>query len=289
MAGKTPADVTSQKTCLPCETADAVSKPCPTRLRDTSLRKSLFHNSACDCLAASLLAIECRHEGAAMRLATTLFLSTFTISAVVSATPVPSIQFPDGNVLNIQGVVGSGPNTAYLAIDFSNNAPPGPAFAWQYNYTSSATELDMLNAVGAADNALTVVPDPTYGYDFIDNFNYGANIGSADPFPASGSYSFWASDIGQYDSGSKSVNWVFAPDGADLLNLGDLYDDGGNLLASGVEDLIYGWTINGEFQTTNLDPDLPETAVPEPATLGLLVLAGASLLQFRRRSRLVLP
>ena len=202
---------------------------------------------------------------------------------VLWAIPVPSIQFPDGNVLNVQGVVGSGPNTAYLAIDFSNNAPPGPAFAWQYNWTGSETELDMLNAVAAADPALTVVPDPTYGYDFIDNFDYGKNIGSAVPFPSTGAYSFWASDIGQYDAGTRSVNWVFAPNGADLLNLGDLYDDSGTLLGSGVEGLLYGWTINGEFQTTNLTPDLPEITVPEPASFGLLVIVGIGLMRGRRR------
>jgi hypothetical protein len=231
----------------------------------------------------TLSPLKLRHEGAAMRLPTILGCFLLSIPTVLSATPVPSIQFQDGNVLNIQTVVGSGPNTAYLAIDFSNNAPPGPAYAWQYDYSGTATELDMLNAVSAADSALTVVPDPTYGYDFIDNFNYGTNIGSADPFPATGAYSFWASDIGQYDSGTKSVNWVFAPSGADLLSLGDLYDDSGNLLASGVDDLIYGWTINGENQTTNLNPDLPETAVPEPTTFGLLVLAGTILPAFGRR------
>jgi hypothetical protein len=221
------------------------------------------------------------HEGAAMRSAIILFLAGLFIPSMLLAEPVNSINFPNGQVLDIQGSVGSGPNSAFLAIDFSNNAPPGPAYAWQYNWTGTSTELGMLNAIGAADSALTVVPDPTYGYDFIDNFNYGTNIGSAQPFPASGSYSFWASYIGQYDSGTQSVNWVFAPSGADLLNLGDLYDASGDLLASGQEGLLYGWTINGEFQTTNLTPNLP-TTVPEPATFGLLLLTGLGFLGTRQ-------
>jgi hypothetical protein len=216
-----------------------------------------------------------------MRLATILFLSVLGICSVACAIPVAAVPFADGNVLDIVGVVGSGPDTAYLAVDFSNNSPPGPSFAWQFNWTEDSsnptTELQMLQAIPG----LTAVPDPTYGYDFIDNFDYGTNTGSAVPFPTDGSaYSYWTSDVGQDVSGS--VNWVYAPYGADEQDLGYLYDDNGDLLDTGVEGLIYGWTINGEYQTTNLTPDLPETAVPEPASLSLLLMTGMGLLARRR-------
>jgi hypothetical protein len=225
--------------------------------------------------------LEPRHEGAAMRLSTTVFFSVLGVCSAAWAIPVASVPFADGNVLNIVGVVGSGPDTAYLAVDFSNNSPAGPSFAWQFNWTEDpsnpTTELQMLMAIPG----LTVVPDPTYGYDFIDNFNYGTNTGSAVPFPPDASaYSYWASYVGQDVLGS--VNWVFAPNGADQQDLGYLYDDNGNLLATGVEGLIYGWTVNGEYQTTNLTPDLPETAVPEPASLSLLLMTGIGLLTRRR-------
>jgi hypothetical protein len=203
-----------------------------------------------------------------------------------------SVELGNGTALNIQSTVGSGSNTAYLAIDFSNNTPPGPAYAWQYDYNSTdasgspTSEADMLTAVAAEDPELTVV-DETYP-GFIDNFNYGTNIGSAQAFAAS-DYSYWANYIGQYDSTdstyatTQNVNWLFAPYGEDETTLGDLYDANGDVLGTGVQGLLYGWTINGEFQTTNLTPDLP-ISVPEPASFGLLVVVGVSLLIGRRRS-----
>jgi hypothetical protein len=216
---------------------------------------------------------------------------------VLWATPVPSIEFPDGNVLNIQGIVGSGPDTAYLAIDFSNNAPSGPSFAWQYNFTENTsnptTEYQMLAAVKAADNALTISPQLTGSSDFVANFSYGANIGSAQPNASP--YSYWASWIGQHDStdsnysATQNVNWVYAPYGVDEQDLGYLYDSSGNLLQTGVEGLIYGWTVTTEAQDDDNDdptPLLPEIAVPEPASLSLLIL-GAMGLMGRRRSSVV--
>jgi hypothetical protein len=235
--------------------------------------------------------LELRHEGGAMRPTTVLFLFILTLPAVLLAAPVTSIQFQNGNVLNIQGIVGSGPNTAYLAIDFSNNAPPGPAFAWEYQWTGSETESQMLTAVAAADTALTVVPDPTYGLAFIDNFDYGTNIGSAQPFLSAG-YSYWASYLGQYASATKSISWVFAPFGSTSLTLGNLYDSSGDLTGSGEEGLLYGWTINGESQTTNLDPNLPQTtggtplvALPSPAWSGLSGLLGLAFLAYCKKLR----
>lgn len=206
----------------------------------------------------------------------------------VSANLITNIQFPDGNVLNVLGTVGSGPHTAYLDIDFSNNAPTGPGYAWQYNWSGTASETDMLNAVAAADSKFSIIWDSNYA-GFVDNFNYGGNIGSASPWLSNG-YSYWASYIGSYDatdsaySSTQNVHWVDSPTGSDSLTLGDLYDDNGNLLQSGAEGLLYGWTINGEYQTSDLTPVLPESSVPEPVTIALFVPAGFVILARRRRA-----
>lgn len=207
----------------------------------------------------------------------------------VSGTPITTIGFPDGKVLDVLGTVGSGPNRAYLDIDFSNNSPAGPAYAWQYNWSGTASETDMLNAVAAADGKFNIAWDPNYA-GFVDNFNYGSNIGSASPWLSSG-YSYWSSTIGSYDSrdsaysSTQNVHWVYAPSGTDSTTLGNVYDDNGNLVSSGAQDLLYGWTINGEYQTTNLEPVLPEaSSVPEPISLGLFAPVGIVLLA-RRRTR----
>ena len=46
-------------------------------------------------------------------------------TGAVFGTPITTIAFPDGQVLDVLGTVGSGPNTAYLDVDFSNNTPSG--------------------------------------------------------------------------------------------------------------------------------------------------------------------
>ena len=210
-------------------------------------------------------------------------------SIAASANPISTIQFPDGKVLDVLGTVGTGPNTAYLDIDFSSNTPAGPAYAWQFNWSGTANETSMLNAIDAADSNFSIVWDSNYA-GFIDNFNYGGNVGAASPFLSDG-FSYWASYIGSYNakdstnSTTQNVNWVYAPLGADGLTLGDVYDNSGNLLKAGVQGLLYGWTINGEFQTTNLTPTLPEvSAAPEPGSLAIVVLGGIGLLMRRRKA-----
>jgi hypothetical protein len=205
--------------------------------------------------------------------------------SVAAGKPAITISFPDGNVLSVLGSAGSGSNTAFLAVDFSNNTPSGPSFAWQYNWNGSASEYDMVTAV-EADSALTVAPVLTGTSDFVDNFNYGLLLGSTDS--TGDPYSYWGSWIGQNDttdssySATQNMNWVFAPLGVDDLNLGDFYDNNGDLLSSGNEGLVYGWTVTTEADDDNGDdpvPILPETSVPEP-TGALLITAG--LLTLRR-------
>jgi hypothetical protein len=65
-----------------------------------------------------------------------LIAGLFSLASVSTAAPVDSIQFLDGNVLNIQGTYGSGADSAYLVIDFNNAATN---YAWQFNWTPGTT------------------------------------------------------------------------------------------------------------------------------------------------------
>ncbi len=191
------------------------------------------------------------------------------------ATPVDSIALGNGQVLSIQGDVGTGSNTAFLVVDFTYNTPAGPSYAWEYNWSGTQYESDMISAV-AASSSLAVFYDPTYGSALIDNFNYGTNVGSADYNGATdptGSI-YWANYYAPYDSSTKSVDFALAPLGNTTMQLGTLYDSSGNPTGS-APDMFYGWTIN-DYPTVSAVPNVP--TVPEPRTLTIVVLGIAWLL-----------
>ena len=211
-----------------------------------------------------------------------------SLASLAKASPVSSIQLGNGQVLNIQSLVWQDPtntaidvNTAYLDVDFSNNTPAGPAFAWEYRYSSTQYLSDMIDAVATADKSFSYSPDPVYGNSFIDNFNYGTNIGSAnyngDTNPNGNLY--WGGYYGSYDAGAQNVDWNYAPWGNTSMQLGIEYDSSGNVIGS-QDGMFYGSTIN-DFYGSSIEPVLP-TVVPEPTTLSLI--CGAALCLLRRRS-----
>jgi hypothetical protein len=209
--------------------------------------------------------------------------------SVASATPVPSVVFADGNVLNIEGVVGSGPNNAYLVVDYSNNDPVGPSFAWEYQWANGATpsETDMINAVTAA-TSLVATDDPTFlPATAIENFAYEGNTdGTSLPDFAGATY--WGDYLLQYSSADDSVQNEYSPSGPDDTPLGYYNyteDEDFNVTWEGPQEngLFYGWAVNGNsLDAPEVVPNLPEIAGPEPASAAL---AAAGVLVLLRRPK----
>ena len=178
------------------------------------------------------------------------------------ATPVNSVQFTDGDVLNVSAVIGSGSSSAYLAVDFND----GVDEAFQYNYNGTLGGYTLLQDVEAAT---TLKDSDTYYASFGEHFVYYVTDGSntTAEYPAL-YYSVPAGTVGA-GTDAQGVTFEQAATGIDNVNV-----------------------TNGEIvafdNSYSAVPTLPETAsssaVPEPATLatGTVVLTCAML---RRRPR----
>ncbi|HUB24273.1 MAG TPA: hypothetical protein VL992_02510 [Tepidisphaeraceae bacterium] len=200
------------------------------------------------------------------------------------AAPVDSIPFADGNVLNIQGVYGSGADSAYLVIDFDSPSSLGGNYAWQFNYdpstivngwqmleaiagssvlsTSPATTVtDVSNPAGDPNLTVTATYYTSFAEHLIEQLQYGATVGTS---------SSWDFDIGTYSAAAVSsadpqgTSWTSPGVGIDDENLSD--------------GELFGFVNITKKAPT---PTLPETVVPEPA--GMMALALPFML--RRRAR----
>jgi len=175
------------------------------------------------------------------------------------AAPVSSVSFSDGKVLNVGAVVGSGSNTAYLAVDFSD----GVDEAFQYNFNGSLNGYSLLTGVEAAT---TLRDTDVYYASYAEHFIYYITDGSntTAEYPALYDTSPTGGDATQ--ASAQGITYEQAPVGADQLN-------------------VTNGEILGFDNSYTAVPVLPETAaVPEPATLamGSVVLSCALL---RRRDR----
>jgi hypothetical protein len=201
------------------------------------------------------------------------------------AMPIDTIQFEDGNVFNIQGVFGSGTNTAYLDIDLYN---AGVIAAWQFNWptgtTANAWQMvediagqSVLSTSGTAGSTTVTntTGDPnltitaTYYASFSEHEILNAQYGTT-----TGNYNDWDFYTGTYNAANVSganlqgMTWTSGKSGLDEINL-----------------------TNGEFiglVDIYPHPPLPTLAeVPEPtATLPVVIMAGSWL---ARRTRRRLP
>jgi hypothetical protein len=202
--------------------------------------------------------------------------------STVQASPINTIQFEDGNALNIEGSYGSGADTAYIAIDFNN---AGVTYAWQFNWdpstpingwqamedlagqsvliTSPATTTTNVSNPGGDPN-LTI--NATYYNSFaehlITNMQYGSTAG----------INAWDFYLGTYNAASVSagnpqgMSWTAPGVGVDDETLSN-----GEFL--GWEDVLHHPPV----------PTLAET--PEPRAAVLLVIMGAWMLTRRMGRR----
>jgi hypothetical protein len=203
-----------------------------------------------------------------------------TLASATKAGPVDSIQFFDGNALNIQGTYGSGADSAYLVVDFAS----GPDYAWQLNWNPSTSVngwqlmqdiagQSILSTSGTPGTTTVSNPagDPnlTLTAEFFSSFNehqilnmkYGSTSGVND----------WDFDTGTYNPANLSaadpqgITWKSSGVGIDAINLSN--------------NEFVGWVDVFPHPPT---PVAPEAPVPEPAS-GVMLLISAGLL-LRRRS-----
>jgi hypothetical protein len=183
-------------------------------------------------------------------------VALISVASVSPAEPVPDIALSDGNVLDVQGIVGSGSNTSYEVIDFQGIG--GPAFAWEYKYDTPVTGYQMLEDIQSAFPSFSVsgYNDPTYGLSAF-TFTYGSYSETAN-YNTSDDY--WTYDNAQYtgpiDLGGLDDFWNYAENGVSS-----------NMISNGSFD---GWVVNDYVANTSFVPNIPETAVPEPASLAVL-------------------
>jgi hypothetical protein len=214
----------------------------------------------------------------------------FGAARSASADYVKAIEFSGGEALDIQGVYGSGADSAYLAIDFDNPASPGGDYAWQFNWnpgtpvdgwqmleaiagnsiisTSPATSTsDVPNPDGDPDLTVTATYYPAFAEHLIEGLQYGPTTGTANSWDF---YTGTYSDAAVSSANPQGTSWISPGVGIDEEDLTD-----GELI---------GFVNVARHAPT---PTLPETSVPAPATAGASALGTLIVLKYvlRRRAK----
>ena len=187
---------------------------------------------------------------------------------------------------DIQNWTGTGTNEAAMVIDWHDGKTP-ISLVWGYRFNGTATGLDMINAIDAADPRLDVFY--AYGGSYVYGIGYDLNNNggmftpgspgvdangnstetgfASDPGDhyAEGAFTkFWGYDTSEgspYGGGGTWTEAQTGPDGRDLLN--DSWD-------------AYSLSYD-ETNFTIPYPDLPTPAdanVPEPSAWLILALGG---------------
>ncbi len=194
-------------------------------------------------------------------------------------------------------VVGSGANLATLVIDF-NDGSTIDSFAWGFRWDGEASGADMLLAITAADQRISLVSfgNGDSGF-FFSSLSY--NDGTTTHSGNSGTFNTFPDDYvswGYYLSGGFAdgplgspnsvsgggstlpTSWTSAPTGAAAESFGVT----GRLLTNGAWD-VWSFGANGEDFSHLAPPSgSPAAAVPEPAS-GLLALGGLAVMLRRKR------
>jgi hypothetical protein len=213
-----------------------------------------------------------------------LAAAIFCAAAPAQASLISSIQFQDGNFLDVQGVFGSGDNTAYLAINING----GANVAWQFNWPTGANVSgwqmmediagqSILSTSGVAGTNTVTNPDgdpdftitatfyPSFNGHFVTNMQDASSIGVANDWEFyNGTYS--AANVSA--ANPQGMTWTLSNKGIDALTL--------------TSGQFIGWVDVFPHPPT---PVLPEIALPEPSA-AILLLVGGALLARRRTSHL---
>lgn len=198
---------------------------------------------------------------------------------------------------DIQLWAGSGNNRAAVVIDWNSGSNP-ESFVWGYRWDGTASGIDMIQAVVAADPRLHAhFSDFSFGRSLL---GIGYDLNNDGAFTVDPALSFDSSGLA-IGSGSANAN-----DARTATDSADLYREGWNsgfwayyLKSDGSED--WSSALTGSADRTLLDgawdgysfaaafnssvPDSPVVAaIPEPAPLSLL-LAGFLTFGLHTRTR----
>jgi len=156
--------------------------------------------------------------------------------------------------VNVEYWSGAGANKAMTVVDFG----AGGSYAFGYRWDGNATSWNMLQAIDSAGAfGMTYTWWESMQAHAIDSMSYNGSTAVSD----------WSTSFLGFWGSSDGTTWTAQDTGAD-----------GRVLTNMTWD---GWSI--EDPTVSFVPlNPPRTPVPEPATMGLLLVAAAGLL--RRRS-----
>lgn len=105
-------------------------------------------------------------------------LANFAAAAVIALVLVdPSAAGPVDSFDDIQFWVGTGSNSAAVAIDWDKNSTATPALVWGFRWDGTATGQTMLNAIVAADPRLFVKSE---GHGSLGSAIYGLGYDDGD-------------------------------------------------------------------------------------------------------------
>ncbi len=236
------------------------------------------------CLAAGIILLWVGRRRAA-RTAVVVLLAVAALSGGAGCASAQMFDFS-----NVQNWTGTGSNEAAMVIDWQDGKQP-KSLAWGYRWDGTATGLQMIQAIDAADLRLQFFF--AYGGEFIYSIGYDLNnnggtftpgtpgdeTGSAsdpDDHYAEGVFSkFWGYEITTGSPYGGGGTWSDSPAGANDRQL-----------VNGSWD---GWSLSYDEQNFSIPlPGLPTAAapVPEPSALWTigLALATGTVCGLRRRS-----
>jgi hypothetical protein len=190
----------------------------------------------------------------------------FGVRSADAAIPVIGVPLP-GGFLGVQYFAGSGPDTAYIVVDFSGDPIPGNpngTYAFGYHWDPAQitpTTADALYSISTAKQfgSLGVVVEPAFtssGADpsanyFLDELQYGADDDNPDVNKIS-----WFYFVGKY--ASQSVTWK-APENYGISDID--YSCGTPVIHTLKNGVFNGFRVD-TFEPPDYDPNSGSPVLP---------------------------